>query len=119
MSPRTAVWRNDLILILILSLLVFQKEPYHFSDLLFLSRVFLSSTDSFDEDPNAALQQAVKSSGTVGGGKKSGGGGKKKKKQQHESNSDEEKTWFYHAEDEWIQRVSPHFSNCRVRLSTY
>lgn len=82
------------------------KEPYHFSDLLFLSRVFLSSTDSFDEDPNAALQQAIKSSGTVGGGKKSGGGGKKKKKQQHESKSDEEKTWFYHAEDEWIQRFA-------------
>ena len=90
-----------------------QKEPYHFSDLLFLSRVFLSSTDSFDEDPNAALQQAIKSSGTVGGGKKSGGGGKKKKKQQHESKSDEEKTWFYHAEDEWIQRVSQNLSHCK------
>ncbi|GAA5956347.1 hypothetical protein JCM3765_005635 [Sporobolomyces pararoseus] len=77
------------------------KEPYHFSHYLFLSRVFNSSTASFDEDPNAALQHQ-QSSAT---GKKSAGG-KKKKKAQHDSNADEEKTWVYHAEDEWIQRFA-------------
>ncbi|GAA6021537.1 hypothetical protein JCM11491_006477 [Sporobolomyces phaffii] len=77
------------------------KEPYNFSHYLFLSRVFNSSTASFDEDPNAALQHST----TTGGGKKAGGG-KKKKKSQHTANADEEKTWVYHAEDEFIQQFA-------------
>ncbi|GAA5910537.1 protein-transporting protein BCP1 [Sporobolomyces salmoneus] len=76
------------------------KEPYHFSHYLFLSRVFNSSTSSFDEDPNAAVQQAQPTT------TKATGGGKKKKKNQHVSNAEEEKTWVYHAEDEWIQRFA-------------
>ncbi|GAA6020273.1 hypothetical protein JCM10207_003208, partial [Rhodosporidiobolus poonsookiae] len=82
-------------------------EPYHFSSLLFLSRVFRSSTSSLDDDPNAALDaQQEAEAGGEGAGKKKKKGGKKAKKGEHVSSAqkDEEQTWMYHAEDEWIQR---------------
>lgn len=78
-----------------------QREPYEFSDLLFLSRVFLSSADEMEEDPNAALNAAAAAA--------SGGGGKKNKKKKakaaHEQAKSEEQVWMYHAEDEFIARV--------------
>ncbi|CEQ38600.1 SPOSA6832_00045, partial [Sporobolomyces salmonicolor] len=82
-----------------------QNEPYHFSHLLFLSRVFRSSSSSFDEDPNAALEASAPSQD----GKKKGGK-KKKKTGQHvgQKDKDEELTWMYHAEDEWIQKFAAH-----------
>ncbi|GAA5846201.1 hypothetical protein JCM3766R1_000747 [Sporobolomyces carnicolor] len=73
------------------------KEPYHFSHYLFLSRVFNSTTASFEQDPNAALE----SLSTI-----PKAAGKKKKKSQHVHDTDQEKTWMYHAEDEWIQRFA-------------
>ncbi|GAA5954098.1 hypothetical protein JCM21900_002884 [Sporobolomyces salmonicolor] len=81
------------------------NEPYHFSHLLFLSRVFRSSSSSFDEDPNAALEASAPSQD---GQKK--GGKKKKKTGQHvgQKDKDEELTWMYHAEDEWIQKFAAH-----------
>ncbi|GAA5888896.1 hypothetical protein JCM16303_002183 [Sporobolomyces ruberrimus] len=93
------------------------KEPYNFSDYLFLSRVFKSSTSSFDEDPNAALQQSLASASASGGGKKIGGG-KKKKKSEHTANADEEKTWMYHPEDEFIQRFASETQVYRYTNST-
>lgn len=84
-----------------------QKEPYHFSHLLFLSRVFLSSSSSLEEDPNAALN-ADESEGKQGGkGKKSKGGKKKKKTGEHAGEADKakEQVWMYHPEDEYIARV--------------
>ncbi|GAA5823399.1 hypothetical protein JCM10212_004316 [Sporobolomyces blumeae] len=76
------------------------KEPYHFSHLLFVSRVFRSSTSSFDEDPNAALEAIQRANASTGG--------KKKRKGEHatKSEKEEEKTWVYHAEDEWVQRFA-------------
>ncbi|KAK4690188.1 protein BCP1, partial [Phenoliferia sp. Uapishka_3] len=79
------------------------SEPYHFSHLLFLSRVFLASSDEFDEDPNAALNAVVAGAGKKGGKK----GGKKAKTGEHESGGKraEAQVWPYHAEDDFVEKV--------------
>lgn len=88
-----------------------QKEPYHFSHLLFISRVFLSSASAFEEDPNAAL--TADGEGAAGG--KKGGKKSKKAKAGNHTSSDkkaEEQTWMYHPEDEFIARVSSLLDLC-------
>ncbi|GAA5923703.1 protein-transporting protein BCP1 [Sporobolomyces koalae] len=84
------------------------NEPYHFSHYVFLSRVFNSSNASFEEDPNAALQQSQATTNPSDPSSASNTTTKKKKKQkaQHDSNPDQEQTFFYHAEDEWIQQFA-------------
>ncbi|GAA6044228.1 hypothetical protein JCM8097_005278 [Rhodosporidiobolus ruineniae] len=92
-------------------------EPYHFDSLLFLSRVFRSSTTSLDEDPNAALEAAANAAvGLAGTGKKSkekkaaAAAAKRAKQGEHVGveEKDEERIWMYHAEDEWIQKFATH-----------
>lgn len=80
-----------------------QKEPYNFSHLLFLSRVFLSSTAALEDDPNAALEQAIVAEAglrQVVAPKK-----KKQRKGATKDERDDEKVWMYHPEDEFIQKV--------------
>lgn len=86
---------------------IFQNEPYFFSHLLFLSRSFLASSDSFDEDPNAALNAADYAA--PAGTKKA-----KKRKQNHKGaagqatvvdNKVQELMWPYHPEDDFIAKV--------------
>ncbi|KAK4046651.1 Mss4p nuclear export [Microbotryomycetes sp. JL201] len=78
-------------------------EPYHFSHLLFLSRVFLASMAELEDDPNAALMADGQDQlPTKKGGKK------KAKKGDHVASSqkDAEQTWMYHPEDEVIARFA-------------
>lgn len=79
----------------------YQKEPYHFSHLLFLSRVFLSSTAALEDDPNAALEQAI----VAEAGLRSAPKKKKQRKGATKDERDDEKVWMYHPEDEFIQKV--------------
>ncbi|KAK4052242.1 Mss4p nuclear export [Microbotryomycetes sp. JL221] len=80
-------------------------EPYHFSHLLFLSRVFIASMNQLDQDPNAGLmsteENQIKSTSKTS---------KKAKKGQHvdSQTKDEEQTWMYHPEDEVIARYAQH-----------
>ncbi|KAM0791991.1 hypothetical protein ACM66B_007103 [Microbotryomycetes sp. NB124-2] len=86
-----------------------EGEPYHFSHLLFLSRVFLASMSELEEDPNAALM-AGDDDGESGTKAKKKQGGKKAKKGQHvqSSQKDVEQTWMYHPEDEVVSRFAEH-----------
>ncbi|KAI5480669.1 protein bcp1 [Pseudohyphozyma bogoriensis] len=71
------------------------KEPYNFSHLLFISRVFLASQEELEDDPNAALNSVD-------------GEGKKKKKTKKPKTAAgagvKEEVWMYHPEDEFIAR---------------
>ncbi|SCV67972.1 BQ2448_93 [Microbotryum intermedium] len=101
----------------------FSKEPYHFSHLLFLSRVFLSSAEQFDQDPNTNINtsdaNASSTAGVTGVGKaKKGkknkkansvaGTGKKARTGPGGSETRVVEEWMYHAEDEMIQKSSLH-----------
>ncbi|BGP52468.1 Mss4p nuclear export [Rhodotorula sphaerocarpa] len=83
-----------------------EKEPYNFSHLLFLSRVFLSSTASLEDDPNAALEQAI----VAEAGLRAQVPPKKKKQRKGATKDerDEEKVWMYHPEDEFIRKFATH-----------
>lgn len=80
-----------------------QNEPYQFSHLLFLSRVFLSSTAALEDDPNAALEQAI----VAEAGIRSLVAPKKKKQRKGATSTahEDEKVWRYHPEDEFIEKV--------------
>ncbi|POY75351.1 hypothetical protein BMF94_1580 [Rhodotorula taiwanensis] len=82
------------------------KEPYHFSHLLFLSRVFLSSTAALEDDPNAALEQAI----VAEAGLRSQVPPKKKKPRKGvtKDEREDEKVWMYHPEDEYIAKSATH-----------
>lgn len=85
-----------------------QKEPYHFSHLLFLSRVFRSSASALDSDPNAALEAALVAEASaraamLGGPKRKKG--RKGAAPTEEGNEGEDKLWVYHAEDEAVEKV--------------
>lgn len=70
---------------------------------MFLSRVFLSSTAALEDDPNAALEQAIVAEAglrQVVAPKK-----KKQRKGATKDERDDEKVWMYHPEDEFIQKV--------------
>ncbi|SGY37815.1 BQ5605_C003g01893 [Microbotryum silenes-dioicae] len=97
------------------------KEPYHFSHLLFLSRVFLSSAEQFEQDPNANINTSdangSSAAGTTGagnakGGKKNkkgntvAGTGKKARTGPGGSETRVVEEWMYHAEDEMIKNSS-------------
>lgn len=68
--------------------------------------MFLASADEFDEDPNAALN-AAEDEGTGKKGKK-GKKSKKSKTGEHLSAGEkkEAQVWPYHAEDDFITKVS-------------
>ncbi|SCZ91371.1 BZ3500_MvSof-1268-A1-R1_Chr1-2g01366 [Microbotryum saponariae] len=97
------------------------KEPYHFSHLLFLSRVFLSSAEQFEQDPNANINttdaNGSSAAGTTEAGKAKGGKKNKKgntvagtgKKARTGPGGSETRVveeWMYHAEDEMIKKAS-------------
>jgi len=81
--------------------LALQKEAYNFSHLLFLSRVFLSSADAFEEDPNAQMVAAPAGTKTVKRGKKV-------KKGPNPQEAQAEQVWPYHPEDEYIAQSCSH-----------
>ncbi|KAM0752893.1 hypothetical protein T439DRAFT_323503 [Meredithblackwellia eburnea MCA 4105] len=84
-------------------------EPYHFSHLLFLSRVFIASSDELEDDPNAALNDPEDDGrGKLGAGEKKRK--KKAKKGEHISSKEkqEAQVWVYHAEDDFIATLSSH-----------
>lgn len=82
-----------------------ESEPYHFSHLLFLSRVYLASASELEEDPNASL---VPSAPEEGGKKKKNK--KKTKTGEHVDSGKKgmEMVWMYHAEDDFIARSATH-----------
>ncbi|GAA6000076.1 protein-transporting protein BCP1 [Rhodotorula paludigena] len=83
------------------------KEPYHFSHLLFLSRVFRSSTSALDDDPNAALEASLVAEQSVRAAHRP----RKKKSRAGQGAAgerDEERDWVYHAEDEVVQKLATH-----------
>ena len=83
-----------------------QNEPYHFSHLLFLSRVFRSSASALEDDPNAALEAtlvAEESARAASAPKKKKG----RKAGDAPGERDEERMWWYHAEDEVVEKVRP------------
>ena len=82
-----------------------QKEPYDFSHLLFLSRVFLSSTAALEDDPNAALEQAIVAEAGLRSSQVAAPKKKKQRKGATKDERDDEKVWMYHPEDEFIQKV--------------
>lgn len=82
-----------------------QKEPYNFSHLLFLSRVFLSSTAALEDDPNAALEQAIVAEAGLRSSQVAAPKKKKQRKGATKDERDDEKIWMYHPEDEFIQKV--------------
>mgnify|MGYP002477608076 FL=1 len=85
-----------------------QNEPYHFSHLLFLSRVFRSTAADLDSDPNAALEAALVAEASMRAAVL--GGPKKKKGRKgaapgEAGSAGEDKLWVYHAEDEAVEKV--------------
>jgi protein BCP1 len=90
-----------------------QGEPYHFSHLLFLSRVFKSSLSALDDDPNAALEAAIVAEAEA---KAKVPPKKKKQRKVGGAEQDEEKLWMYHVEDEFIQKVRHRFDCAGVAL---
>lgn len=116
-GPKTAFTRHSWLTCRSPPLGPTQKEPYDFSHLLFISRAFLASSESFDEDPNAALNAnaAVAGGDTTSSAaqtksvkKKSA---KKAKKGSHTSSAQaqQELMWPYHPEDEFIAKVREFF----------
>ncbi|GAA5912493.1 hypothetical protein JCM8208_006616 [Rhodotorula glutinis] len=88
-----------------------ENEPYHFSHLLFLSRVFRSTAADLDSDPNAALEAALVAEASMRAAVL--GGPKKKKGRKgaapgEAGNAGEDKLWVYHAEDEAVEKVASH-----------
>ncbi|GAA5876960.1 hypothetical protein JCM3774_000551 [Rhodotorula dairenensis] len=83
-----------------------ENEPYQFSHLLFLSRVFLSTTAALEDDPNAALEQAI----VAEAGIRSLVAPKKKKQRKGATATarEDEKVWKYHPEDEFIEKFAEH-----------
>lgn len=79
-----------------------QGEPYHFSHLLFVSRVFKSSLSALDDDPNAALEAAIVAEAEA---KAKVPPKKKKQRKAGGAEQEEEKLWMYHVEDDFIQNV--------------
>lgn len=84
------------------------KEPYNFSHLLFLSRVFLSSTAALEDDPNAALEQAIVAEAGLRSSQVAAPKKKKQRKGATKDERDDEKVWMYHPEDEFIQKFAEH-----------
>ncbi|BGO88404.1 hypothetical protein NBRC10512_007285 [Rhodotorula toruloides] len=80
-------------------------EPYHFSHLLFVSRVFKSSLSALDDDPNAALEAAIVAEAEA---KAKVPPKKKKQRKAGGAEQEEEKLWMYHVEDEFIQKFAEH-----------
>lgn len=76
-----------------------QGEPFNFSHLLFLSRVFVTSQEEMDQDPNANLNDSHPPPSK-----------QTKKKLKAEKDKGEVGIWMYHPEDELIARV------CRLFL---
>ncbi|BGP36118.1 Mss4p nuclear export [Rhodotorula kratochvilovae] len=83
------------------------NEPYHFSHLLFLSRVFRSSASALEDDPNAALEATLVAEASA----RAASAPKKKKGRKAgdaPGERDEERMWWYHAEDEVVEKLSTH-----------
>ena len=68
--------------------------------------MFLASADEFAEDPNAALN-AFEDDGASQKGKKGKKGKKSKTGEHHSADAKQEaQVWPYHAEDDFITKVS-------------
>lgn len=72
---------------------------------MFLSRVFLSSTAALEDDPNAALEQAIVAEAGLRSSQVAAPKKKKQRKGATKDERDDEKVWMYHPEDEFIQKV--------------
>lgn len=74
-----------------------EGEPFNFSHLLFLSRVFVTSQEEMDQDPNANLNDSHPPPSK-----------QTKKKLKAEKDKGEVGIWMYHPEDELIARSAVH-----------
>ncbi|GAA6054939.1 hypothetical protein JCM3770_004061 [Rhodotorula araucariae] len=90
-----------------------ENEPYHFSHLLFLSRVFRSSTAALEDDPNAAFEAKLAAEAGARApapkrkkGRKGAAAGAAADAPVGER--DEERMFVYHAEDEVVAKLATH-----------
>lgn len=83
-----------------------EGSAFHFSHLLFLSRVFVSSADALENDPNASLNEIAERTRQASGQKGSKKSKKGKKGDDKLGAKEEDLVWSYHPEDDFIAKVA-------------
>jgi len=85
-----------------------EGSAFHFSHLLFLSRVFVSSADALENDPNASLNEIAERTRQASGQKGSKKSKKGKKGDDKLGAKEEDLVWSYHPEDDFIAKFAEH-----------